>query len=109
MKKNSRKARAFSPFDNLTQAMNISLMWGETMAASAYVLTKRANILYGAAENPVNADMTEIGRMIPEKMQAFGKGFADMGKASSPMDAAARLLKPVHATATANAKRLRRG
>ncbi len=97
-----------NPFDCMTQAMDVTLMWGETVTASAYVISRRANILYGAAENPLMADMAEIGRMIPEKMEAFGKGLSDMGKASTPLEAAERLLKPVHARATSNARRLRR-
>ncbi|MGB3723102.1 MAG: hypothetical protein WA979_09835 [Pacificimonas sp.] len=102
-------AKKTNPFDYMAQAMSLSVMWGETLTASSYVLARRANILYGAAENPLNADMAEIGRMIPEKMDAFGRGLSDMGRASCPLDAAGRLLKPIHARATANAKRLRRG
>ncbi|MHB9880486.1 hypothetical protein ACSMXM_12625 [Pacificimonas sp. ICDLI1SI03] len=97
-----------TPFDCLIQAMDVSLLWSETLTASAYVLSRRANILYGAAENPLKADMAEIGRMIPEKMDAFGRGLADMGRAETALDAAERLLKPVHAAVTANARRLRR-
>lgn len=93
----------------MTRMMSVSALWTETMTASAYVMHRRAHILYGAAENPLDADLAEIGRMVPEKLDAFGRGLADMGRASDPLDAAERLLKPVHARATSNARRLRKG
>ncbi|MEM8826568.1 MAG: hypothetical protein AAF205_06870 [Pseudomonadota bacterium] len=98
---------AMNPFTGAMRAFDFGRMWNETMAASAVVLAKRAGILYGAAENPMYADLHEIGRMMPEKLDAFGRGLADAGRARDPMEAAERMLKPVHARATANARRLR--
>jgi hypothetical protein len=85
----------------------LSLRWTETMAASAFVMNHRAGVMMRAAENPVQADVGELGRMIPEKADAFYRGFKDMGHARDPLDAAERLLSPIHKRATANAKRLK--
>lgn len=87
---------------------SLSLRWAEMMHASVFVMNHRAQLMLSAAENPENANLDELGRMIPEKADAFYRGFASMGKATDPVDALERFMKPVHKRAVANARRLRR-
>ena len=117
----------------------------QTAAAADAVIRHRSGTIDAALRNPLAADTAELGRMVPEKMAAFGEAgriagagwfdlHADMlaqsrdlmifatGKAT-PATATrianrgtalalkmstlgGKALRPVHATATANAKRL---
>ncbi|MBZ6377666.1 MULTISPECIES: hypothetical protein [Pacificimonas] len=70
-------------------------------------MNRRTGLMWSAAEDPLNADLDELGRMVPEKAAAFYEGLSDMGRARDPLDAAERLLDPIHKRATANARRLR--
>lgn len=80
----------------------------ETATASAFVVQKRV----GMMGNPSPADMAELGRMVPEKMAAFGLANMAMAQAwlggASMAAGMAAGLKPIHARATSNAKRLRK-
>ena len=80
----------------------------ETATASAFVVQKRV----GMMGNPSVADMGELSRMVPEKMAAFGLANMAMMQAfwagASPAAGMSAGLKPIHASATANAKRLRK-
>lgn len=87
---------------------NLSLRWAEMMTASAFVMNRRAQLMLSAAEDPQKANLTELGRMVPEKADAFYRAFAAMGQATDPVDAMERFMKPVHKRAVANAKRLRK-
>ena len=90
------------------RAASLSLLWGETVAASAFVVGTRTAMLYRAASGSRGADLSEIGRFVPEKADALYRGLSDMGRARDPLDAAERLLRPIHHRVTANARRLRR-
>ena len=100
---------------SFSQAMNASfrtaqlgLLWTETLAESAYVMNRRMQVLFGAASDPAKADLREIGRMVPEKADAFYRAFSDAGSARDPLDAAERFVQPIHKRVKANARRLRR-
>lgn len=45
----------------------------ETMLAANAVVGHRGQTIDAAIRNPLTADVGELGRMIPEKMAAFGK------------------------------------
>ena len=87
---------------------NLSLAWAEMLTASAYVLYRRSEVLMGAAANPGGADLAEIGRMVPEKADAFYRAFSGMGRARDPLEAAESFIAPIHHRAVGNARRLRR-
>lgn len=80
----------------------------ETVATSGYVIQKRVAMM----GNPATADINELGRMVPEKLAAFGLANLAMTRAllsgegmAAGMSAG---LKPIHASVAANAKRLRK-
>lgn len=80
----------------------------EMAHASAFVMQKRVTMM----GNPSTADLDELGRMVPEKLAAFGQANMAMTQAlMSGEGVAAGMaagLKPIHASVTANAKRLRK-
>ncbi|MFG1244259.1 hypothetical protein [Xanthobacter versatilis] len=125
----------------------------ETLVASHEVIGVRSGMIRTALESPLDADYAELGRMVPEKIEAFSKAgstiaagwwamqagmlsqtreLATMALKGRPPTAAelrvmaarniahgtralqhsvalgARTLKPVHARATSNARRLKR-
>lgn len=80
----------------------------ETWSAATYVITERTAMMQNATCFPASFDMVEFGRMVPEKVDAFGRGMASAALARNPIEAASRALAPVHASARANAKRLRK-
>ncbi|CAN5324097.1 hypothetical protein BH10PSE12_BH10PSE12_01640 [soil metagenome] len=125
----------------------------ETMNASQEVIAKRTSMMGTAAQSPLDGNYAELGRMIPEKVDAFAKAGAAIASdwwamqsafmteaqhlgsmalkgraptltefsALSARNAAfmltafergsaigAKGLDPIHASATANARRLRR-
>ncbi len=90
------------------EAMDLWRKSAETATASAYVVQKRVSMM----GNPSASDVAELSRMIPEKMAAFGLANMAMAQALlSGESMAAGMsagLKPIHARATANAKRLRK-
>ena len=124
----------------------------ETLDASREVIARRVELMGDAARSPLDGNYAELGRMMPEKMEAFGKAGAAManewwamqsaylaeirhmgtiamkGRAPSmaelltlwqrnaafglrALEHASAMgdkgLRPIHATATANAKRLK--
>jgi hypothetical protein len=125
----------------------------DTMAASNSVIARRSDVIGAAMRNPGKADYAELGRMVPEKVEAFSRSgsavvseywsmqtalFREMqnigamvmrGRLPTPGEVDAlssrgsayavgaieqavamggAALAPVHARATANARRLRR-
>lgn len=80
----------------------------ETWSAAAYVVGQRSTMMGNAALYPASLDMRELGRMVPEKFDAFSRGMASAASGRDPIDAATRALAPVHKSVTANARRLRR-
>jgi hypothetical protein len=46
---------------------------GEMTAAAGLVISERVALMAAAAQDPLNADHVELGRMIPEKIAAFSK------------------------------------
>jgi hypothetical protein len=84
----------------------------ETASAAAYVIDHRSRLLApGRALTP--ADVAELTIMVTEKLTAFG--LANLAVTQSMMAgtaaswaAAGEALAPIHARATANARRLRR-
>ncbi|WP_380872438.1 hypothetical protein ACFB49_33720 [Sphingomonas sp. DBB INV C78] len=56
----------------------------ETLGASATVLDARTGLIASAARSPMTADLAELSKMVPEKLEAFGRSghsvLADMGK-----------------------------
>ena len=84
----------------------------ETMAASAFVIDRRARLMT-PGRVPTAADAAEIAQMLPEKLAAFGLAnlavmnawFAGTAASWAPCGEA---LAPIHARATANARRLRK-
>ncbi len=100
----------------LTDAAKLWRTTAETLSASAYVVARRSDVLARAAHNPSPADLAEIGRIVPEKLAAFGLAQLSLleswlafqnGQTASVTDAWGKALAPIHARATANAKRLR--
>ena len=89
-------------------AMEFWRRTAELATTSAYVIQKRVMMM----GNPSAANLDELGRMVPEKLAAFG--LANMAMTEALMTGegvAAGLtagLKPIHASVTANAKRLRK-
>lgn len=51
---------------------------GETATASHAVVAHRSRTIDAAMRDPMSADMTELGLMVPEKMTAFAKAGAAM-------------------------------
>jgi hypothetical protein len=49
------------------------LKLGETMAASSSVVDKRIEIMAAAVANPLTGDYRELGRIVPEKFEAFSQ------------------------------------
>lgn len=50
---------------------------GETIAATNAVLASRSRTIDTAIRNPLDADLAELGRFVPEKLDAFSRaGFA---------------------------------
>ena len=125
----------------------------ETLDASREVVARRVELMGDAARSPLDGNYAELGRMVPEKMEAFGKAGAAMAdewwamqsafmaevrhmgaiamKGRAPtmselfalwqrnaafglraLERASAMgdkgLRPIHAAATANAKRLKR-
>jgi hypothetical protein len=57
-----------------------SLKLGETFAASRNVIDRRVEIMTEAAADPAAGDYRELGRMVPEKVEAFSKAGAVLGR-----------------------------
>ena len=56
-------------FDLAATALRV----GETMLAASAVIGSRAGTIRAAAHNPMTADFAELGRMVPEKIEAFSQ------------------------------------
>ncbi|PSJ43089.1 hypothetical protein [Allosphingosinicella deserti] len=107
----------------------------ELMLASDAVIRSRGRMMGAAARAPLDGDYRELSRMVPEKVAAFGKAgdvlaaewqvwqkeVAVLAATTEPTvdtfmrwtDAMTRLwaapgaaMRPIHKTATANARRL---
>lgn len=89
------------------RAAKLSLLWGETLTASAFVMHRRMRMICDAGASPSPADMAEFGRMLPEKTDAFYRAFSGASRARDPLEALENLVKPIHSRATGNARRLR--
>jgi hypothetical protein len=50
---------------------DVSLKASEMTAAAGTVIGARGALMAAAAQDPLSADYAELGRMIPEKMEAF--------------------------------------
>ena len=150
----------FNPFAVWTRMMDATLELSragqrvsETLTASHHVIGVRSDMIRTALESPLDANYTELARMVPEKVEAFSKAGsaiatewwamqADMltqaqqfgamvMKGRAPTAAELRTMtarnivhgtraversvaltagavKPVHARATSNARRLKR-
>lgn len=128
------------------------IRFSEMMVASHSVIGTRVGLIQEAAQNPLDGDYAELGRMVPEKvaalsssgaalsgewrkmqgdlfdqwrewamlmtgvptmgrLHAFGERSAARGARTlvRSMGAGGVALDPVHKTATANARRLKRG
>jgi hypothetical protein len=60
----------------VSAALDASTTYGklsETAVASRNVVSKRTAMMGVAYHNPLNADHAELGRMVPEKVEAFAK------------------------------------
>jgi hypothetical protein len=57
-----------------------SLKVGETLVASRDVIDRRVEIMKEAAADPLAGDYRELGMMVPEKVEAFSKAGAVLGK-----------------------------
>lgn len=84
----------------------------ETASASAYVIDKRSRML-SSGRVPTPSDLAELSMMVTEKMTAFGLANLAIAQSmvagtSASWSAASDALAPIHARATANARRLRR-
>jgi hypothetical protein len=84
----------------------------ETASASAFVIDRRSRVLT-PGHVPTPADLAEMGLMVPEKLTAFGLANLALLEAWYAGTAASwasysEILAPIHARATANARRLRR-
>lgn len=151
---------SFDPFAAWTRMASAGLNMletaqrvGETMVAANTVIGKRSKLMDDAYKAPLQADVAELGRMVPEKVEAFSRsgaavatewwamqtaalaeaqrlgalamrgkpvtaselassGARTMNHALKMMEHGAALasgaVKPVHARATANARRLSR-
>lgn len=103
--------------ETLADAAKLWRTTAETLSASAYVVAKRSDVLARAAQQPTPADLAEIARLVPEKMAAFSLAQLSLleswmafqnGQSASLADAWDKALAPIHAQATANARRLRK-
>lgn len=60
----------------------VGLKYGEMMDASAHVIHSRCGSIADAVRNPFEGDYAELGRMVPEKVDAFSRAgqaaFADL-------------------------------
>ena len=84
----------------------------ETAAASAYVIDRRSRLLT-PGRVPTPADAAELALMVSEKLTAFSLAILAMAESwlagtAASWAAAGEALAPIHARATANARRLRR-
>jgi hypothetical protein len=108
-------------------AWSVSLTIAETLAASQSVIGARVTMLGAGLDYPGHLPFAEFGRLIPEKVAAFGKanaaaartlrrgGVPDWGTATgmdlldwwqASIKATGAWWAPIHAQATANARRL---
>lgn len=103
-------------FGMMTQATHDAFrFWqraAETVTASAYVIDRRSRMM-ASGRAPTPADLAELGMMVSEKLTAFGLANLAMTQAllagtAASWDAAGEALAPIHARATANARRLKR-
>ncbi len=103
-------------FGMMTQATNDAFrFWqraAETATASAYVIDRRSRMM-ASGRAPTPADLAELGMMVSEKLTAFGLANLAMTQAllagtAASWGAAGEALAPIHARATANARRLKR-
>ncbi|WP_116091603.1 hypothetical protein [Sphingomonas crusticola] len=80
-----READIASPFDfwlglwsSGAKATQTGLRFTEMMAASSEVMHSRLGSIAHAMSDPLNGDYRELGRMVPEKVEAFSRAGASM-------------------------------
>ncbi len=61
------------PWTEWRRLVRAGTLVGETLAASHRVVGHRRSTISAAVENPLRADHAELGRMVSEKMAAFGE------------------------------------
>lgn len=102
-------------FGMMTQASEDAMrFWqraAETASASAYVIDRRSRLLT-SGRTPTPADLAEMSLMVTEKIAAFGLANLAVAQAllagtAASWAAAGEALAPIHARATANARRLK--
>lgn len=49
----------------------IAMQASETVSASRTVIDRRSSLIHAAIADPVNADISELSKMVPEKVTAF--------------------------------------
>jgi hypothetical protein len=116
-----------------------NLKCSEMLIAAGSVVDKRSRMINSAIRSPLTADYRELGRMVPEKVSAFGDAAEIMidawakwqravtghaqdvycGKACSAYtwvdtvsracEAPGEAMMPLHKAATDNARRLQKG
>lgn len=59
----------------------------ETWLASAKVIENRSRLLHAASHDPLSADFAELGRMIPEKVDALTRSVVAGARAASALHA----------------------
>jgi hypothetical protein len=115
---------ASNPWTLWTLSMRNARMGAELMEASRSVIEHRGGLLRDAACNPLTANYAELWLMGAEKVVAFTAAGAaaagDWGKlqqawmrgsadfAHTAARSWKRAMTPIHSTATANARRLRK-
>lgn len=66
-------------FDLWSAGADMAQYWlrvGETAAAAAEVIESRSHSIAAACRDPLTGDYQELGRMVPEKIDAFWQGGA---------------------------------
>ena len=113
-----RKSNPHNAFEAGLAWWRLSWQAAEVATASASVIQHRVGLM--SAGELDRAGRAELARMVPEKVDAFSKaGVAlwsewatlGLGGAAGATDLAtsgARVLAPIHRTATANARRIAR-
>ncbi len=59
----------------------------ETWMASAHVIERRSRLLHAASRDPLSADYAELGRMVPEKVDALTRSAIAGAQAASALHA----------------------
>ncbi|HWI85595.1 MAG TPA: hypothetical protein VNT42_04630 [Sphingomonas sp.] len=71
------------------KATQTSIRFTEMMVASSEVVSSRSGSIADAMRDPLNGDYRELGRMVPEKIDAFSSAGASMWKDMGALQASA--------------------